>query len=87
VHLIGKTKRSELHPIRSERVRLDHVGAGPGVGLVHFSDQIGLGQVELVERAVQKNPAAVQHRPHCAVAHEHALVQFGQKTQAVPWNV
>ena len=39
-------------------------------------DQIRLGQIELVERAVHKNPARIQHRPHRAVADENTLVEL-----------
>ena len=46
------------------------------VGLVDLGDEIGLRQVQLVERAVEEDAARVQHRPHRAVADEHALVEL-----------
>ena len=79
VHPVGKAERAELDAIGTERVRFDDVGAGAHVGLVHLGDQIRLRQVQLVERAVQEDALRVQHRPHRAVADEHALVERFEK--------
>ena len=56
-----------------------HVGAGAHVRLVDLGDEIRLRQVQLVERPVQEDPLRVQHRPHRAVADEHAPVQLFEK--------
>ena len=39
---------------------------------MHLGDELGLRQVELVERSVEEDALRVEHRPHGAVADEHA---------------
>src|SRR6185436_15540031 len=65
-------ERRQLDPVRTKGVRLDHIRAGPHVGLVHFRDELGLGQVELVERSIEEDALGVEHRAHGAVADEDA---------------
>ena len=71
---LGQPERAELDAVGAERVGLDDVRAGAHVGLVHLGDQVRLRQVQLVERPVEEDALRVQHRPHRAVADEHALV-------------
>ena len=78
-HLIAQTEGRQLDPVRAERIRLEDVGAGLRIGLVDLCHQVGLRQVQLVERSVHEDAARVQHRPHRAVADEHALVQLASK--------
>ena len=40
--------------------------------LVHFGDEVRLGQVQLVEGSIQEDAFRVQHRPHRAVTDEDA---------------
>ena len=68
---LAQTEGRELDAVGAEGIRFDHVGPGPYVRLVHFSDQVGLRQVQLVERPVEKYPFRVQHRPHRAIADEN----------------
>ena len=84
VHLVGQPERAELDPVRAERVRLDHVGPGADVGVVHLADQIRFLDVQFVERAVQENALRVQHRPHRAVADEDALVDVRRERWVSP---
>jgi hypothetical protein len=66
----------ELEAMRPEGVRLDQVGAGREVVLVHRANDRWVRQVQLVEAAVQEDAAAVQHRAHPAVGDEHTLVDL-----------
>jgi hypothetical protein len=73
VDAIAKAERRQLHAVGAEGVGLDDVRAGAHVGLMDLRDHIRLGQVQLVERAVQEDAFRIQHRPHRAVADEHTL--------------
>ncbi len=42
VHLVRQAERAEFDSVRAERVRLDDVGAGAHVGLMHLGDEIRL---------------------------------------------
>ena len=75
VQLVGDAERSELDAVGAERVGLDDVGAGADVFLVHLGDQIRLRQVQRVEALVDEDALRVQHRPHRAVADQHALLE------------
>ncbi len=75
VQPVGQAERSEPDPVRAERVGLDHVGAGAHVFLVYLGDQLRLREVQGVEALVDEDALGVQHRPHRAVADEHALVE------------
>ena len=77
---------------RAEGVRLDHVGAGFEVGLVHRADRVGTRQDEVLVAALQLRAAEVgrgqrtglQHRPHRAVEHEHAAMEELAQLLLVP---
>src|SRR6185503_6626984 len=68
-------ERGELDAIRAERVRLENIGAGPDVRTVDLAHDLGVRKVERVERPVHEHATRVQHRAHCAVAHEHAVIE------------
>ena len=76
---IRQTEGRELDSIRTEGVGLDDVGARPHVRVVHFGDEIRLGQVELVERAIQEDAPRIEHRPHRPVADEHPAIELLEK--------
>ena len=46
---------------------------------MHVGHQVGLRQVQLVERAVQEHAARVQHRAHRTVADEHPAFELLEK--------
>ncbi len=77
--LVGQPEIGELEAIRAERIRLDHVGAGADVFAVHVGDEIGPGDVQLVEAAIEEDAARVEHRAHRAVADEHTLIERVEK--------
>jgi hypothetical protein len=79
MHAVSEAERPELHAIRAERVGFDHVGAGADVLLVNFPDEVGLGEVQLVETAVEEDPPRVEHGAGRTVAHEHAPIEFFQE--------
>ena len=79
VHLVGQAEMAQLDPVGAEGVRLDDVRPVTHVGLVDFGDQIGLGEVQLVEGPVEEDAFGVQHRAHRAVADEHAPIELGEK--------
>ena len=74
-----EAERGQLDAVGAERVGLDDVGAGAHVGLVHVGDEVGLREVQLVEAAIEEDALGVEHRPHRAVADEHALVERFEK--------
>ena len=76
---IGEPERRELDPVGAEGIRLDDIGAGSHVGVVHVGYQLGLGQVQLVERPVQEHAARVQHRAHRPVADQDAAFELFEK--------
>ena len=75
VQLVGKPEGGELQPVCAECVGLEHVGAGAHVLAVHAADQVGIGQIQRVERLVDEDALRVEHRAHRAVAHEHPLLE------------
>jgi len=62
----------ELDPVGAEGVGLDQLRAGRNVRPVNFLDDFGLGQVELVEGALEAHPACVELGSHGAVPEERA---------------
>ena len=83
VQLVGEAERAELDAVGAERVGLDDVGAGADVLLVHLGDEIRLREVQRVEALVDEDALRVQHRPHRAVADEHALVERFEKRRVI----
>ena len=75
LELVGETERAELEAVRAEGIGLDDVGAGAEVVPVNVRDELRLRQVERIEALVDEDPLRVQHRPHRAVADEHAIVE------------
>ena len=49
------------------------------VGLVDLGDEVGLGEVQLVEGAVEEDALRIEHRAHRAVADEHAPIELREK--------
>ena len=76
---VGQAEAAQLDAVGAERVRLDDIRAGADVVLVHLGDLARLGQVQRVEAAVDEDALRIEHRPHGAVAHEHALVDGFEK--------
>ena len=76
---LGYAERGELDPVGAEGVRLDDVGAGPDVLLMHAGNEVRLRDVQRVEALVDEYTLRVEHRPHRAVAHEHAFVNRFEK--------
>jgi hypothetical protein len=72
---IAQAELGQLEAVGAEGVGLEDVRPGPEVGLVNLGDDVGLGQVQLVERAVEKDALAVEHRAHRAVADEHTRIE------------
>ena len=72
VELVGEAEGAELDPVRAEGVRLEHVRAGPHVLAVHLGHDVRLSEVQRVEAPVEEDALRVQHRPHRAVAYQHA---------------
>jgi hypothetical protein len=74
----GEAVGAELEAVGAERVGLDHLGAGRDVLLVDRPDEVGVGEVQLVEATVHEHAAGVEHRPHRPVE-DHG--SFGQALQ------
>jgi hypothetical protein len=75
VQLLGQTERPELDAVGAECIRLEDVGAGAHVFLVHGEHDLRLGEVQRVEALVDEYALRVQHRPHCAIAYEDAFLK------------
>ena len=54
-------------PRGSKRVCLDNVGAGGNVFVMHFADEIRVGEIEFVVTAVDIDAFVVEPRPDRAV--------------------
>jgi hypothetical protein len=61
--------------VGAKGVRLDDVGTRLDVLVVDLADEAGVRQVELVEAAVQEDPARVEHGAHGPVEDDGALGQ------------
>ncbi len=79
VHLVRQAEVAQLDAVRAEGVGFDHVRAIADVGLVDLGDEIRLGKVQLVKRAIEKDALGIEHRAHRTVAHEHAPFEFREK--------
>ena len=75
VHLLGETEAGQLQPVGAEGVRLDDLGARTEVRLMDADHEVGLRQVEVLERPVQEDALGIELRAHRAVADEHPLTQ------------
>ena len=75
VKLLAQAERPELDAIGAECIRLEDVGAGAHVFLVHGEHDLRLREVQRVEALVDEHALRVQHRPHCAVADEDSLLE------------
>src|SRR2546425_1142499 len=62
----------ELDPVGTEGIGFDQLGAGRNVRSVNFLDDFGLGEVELVEGALEADAAGMELGAHGAVAQEGA---------------
>src|SRR5438034_1266768 len=60
----------ELDSVRAEGIGLDQLSAGGNVRAVNFLDDFGLGEVELVERALEADAARVKLGAHGAIAQQ-----------------
>jgi len=58
---------------RAESVGFNNVGAGSDIFPVNFSNEIGVGEIELVVTAVDVDTLGVQHGPHRAVNDVNAI--------------
>ena len=79
-HLLAQSEGAQLDAIGAERVGLDDVGAGAEVFAVHAAHQIGVGEVQRLEAAIDEDALRVQLRAHRAVAHQHALFDGFEKS-------
>ena len=76
VQLVRQSKGGQLLTAGAKRVGLEHVGAGPNVGLMHLGDKVRLQQVQRIERLVHEHAVRVEHRAHRPVADEHPPIDF-----------
>ena len=73
LHLAGQAGLRQFQPVGAERVGLDEIDPRLDVAAVNLLDEVRVGQVQLVEAAVEEDSMLVQHRPHGAVANEDLL--------------
>src|SRR5262249_39405776 len=73
--LVGVAVARERDAVGAEGVGLEHVGAGVGVLLVQLLDELGLRQVELVERPGEEDAALVEQRADRAVEEQRRGAQ------------
>ena len=65
--------------VGAERVGFQDLGAGLDVLLVDLAHQVGRGEVQLVEAAVDEDAARIQHGAHGAIGHHDAAGQLVAK--------
>ena len=75
VHLVGQAEAGQLQAVGAEGVGLDDLRAGAQVGLVDADHEVGIGQVQLLERTIEEDALGIQLGAHCAIANEHPLAQ------------
>ncbi len=61
----------ESQSVGAERVRLDDLRARPQIVLVHLGDELGAGDVQLLEARVVEDAPLVELGPHGAVDDQH----------------
>ncbi len=79
VYLLSEAEVTQLDAIGAEGVGLDHVRAVADVGLMDLGDEVGLGEVQLVEGAIEEDALGIEHRAHRAVADEHTPFELREK--------
>src|SRR5205814_2424511 len=83
-HLTVEAVTGKLDPVGPEGVGLDQLGPGRDVRSVNFLDDLGLGEIELVEGALEADAAGVQLGAHGAIAQEGAAAKpFEERVAAV----
>ncbi len=66
-HLVGQAIGGQAHPVGAEGVRLDHVGAGVGVGEVDFADRGRSRQHKILKTLFAARALRIKHGAHGAV--------------------
>ena len=74
--LVAEAEGAQLDAVGAERVGLDDVGAGAHVlAGAPRATRSGCVRFSASKQRLMKTPLRVEHRPHRAVADEHALVE------------
>jgi hypothetical protein len=81
LQFVGKTERRKARPVGSESIGFENLSARIHVGPVNPADQIGSGQAQLVEAAVDEHTVPVEHGPHGPIGHQDAARQLLTKFQ------
>jgi hypothetical protein len=74
--LLGHSEPGQPHAVGAECVGFDDFSARLDVVLVDLADQVGRREIQLVEAAVDEDPAGVEHGAHSAVRHQDAAGQL-----------
>ena len=73
----------QLDPVRAEGVRRDHLRPGGDVGGMDAPHALGIGAVQIVERAPDPDPSGIERRAHRTVAHPCPPTQEGDECGAI----
>jgi hypothetical protein len=86
-HPVLEPMAGELDAVGTEGVGLDQLGAGRNVRSVNLLDDFGLGEVELVEGALEAHSPDVELGSHRAVPQEGATREPFQERMTVRGGV
>jgi hypothetical protein len=79
VHFVGDTVPCQAEGIGPERIGFDDFGASLQVVVVDGTNQLGLGEIQLVVAAVDEHAFGVKQRSHGSVAQNGGLLDPGKK--------
>jgi hypothetical protein len=72
VHPVGEPKRLQFEAIGAKGIRLQHVRAGVEVGTVRVEDELGTGEIERIERLVERRSRGIEHRADGAIGEDRS---------------
>ena len=71
--------RHQFGYVRSKCIRFDDIDACFYIVRMNLANELRIREIQLIEAPADENAFTAQHRAHCAVADEHALLECGQK--------
>ena len=74
-YMAGQTVAGQAKAVGTEGIGFNDLGAGLQIVVVHASDQVGLGNVQLVIATVDENALGVEEGTHGSIAEHRPLLQ------------
>ena len=88
-HGVAEAKCGQPGAVGAKGVRLDHIGAGAGIGLVNLADPAGAREHQLFEALFAAGTARKEHGAHGAIHQERAFghtLQKGVHVMVPSWS-